>query len=272
MSQTATTLSKARKRVISNLAEYTANLYFPNTLILPDTIALDNGISFSYGNYGDCFDGLIEQLSGDFHIYINLQRVKRQDSTRSRFTFGHELGHFFIDEHRLALSAGKTPSHPSTTDFSSKNLVEVEADYFACSLLMPTTRFIADCQGQKVSLSLLQALATKYNVSIPATLLRYANIGNHPIVVVCSQNGNVLWHWKSEDFEFQYLKSTKGKVPVSTVTGEYFFKNKKYNSPEKIYAEDWFDYVEYERNSFALTEQCIYYDNINMVFSVIWIE
>lgn len=266
------TLPIARKRVLSNLAEQTANLYFPNTLILPEAIATDNSISFSYGHYGDCFDGLIEQLDGDFHIYINLKRVISPDSTRGRFTFGHELGHFFIDEHRLALSAGRTPSHPSTTDFSSRNLVEMEADYFACSLLMPATRFKADCKGQKMSLALLHALADKYRVSIPATLLRYANIGNHPIVVICSRNGRVLWHWKSEDFEFKYLKSANGSIPAATATGEYFSKKKKYSGPEKIYAEDWFDYIEHERNSFVLTEQCIYYDRINMAFSIIWQE
>jgi len=264
------TLPITRKRVLSNLAEQTANLYFPNTSILPEVIAADNGISFSYGYYGDCFDGLIEQLDRDFHIYINLERVKSQNSTRGRFTFGHELGHFFIDEHRLALSAGRTPSHPSTTDFSSRNLVEMEADYFACSLLMPAARFRADCHGQKMSLNLLHALAANYHVSIPATLLRYANIGNHPIVVICSQNSRVLWHWKSEDFEFRYLKGTNGGIPAATATGEYFSKKKKYTSPEKIYAEDWFDYVKYERNSCALNEQCIYYDRINMAFTIIW--
>ena len=117
-------IHKHRKRVISSLAQDIAETYCSNGIITPEIIASDNEISFNYGFYGDSFDGLIEQLNGSFHIYINLSKVKQTTNTRSRFTFGHELGHYFLDEHRLALDAGKTPSHPSTCNFSSKTLLE----------------------------------------------------------------------------------------------------------------------------------------------------
>ncbi|WP_165840852.1 ImmA/IrrE family metallo-endopeptidase [Larkinella punicea] len=263
-------ISLFRKRVISNTAEYISNLYFPNSLILPEQIAVDNGITFNYGYYDDYFDGLIEHKAGGFHIYMNLTKLKRQDSPRSRFTFGHELGHYFLDEHRIALKAGRTPSHPSVTDFSSKNPVELEADYFSCSLLMPETRFRTDCNHQRMSIELIQSLSKKYHTSLVATLLRYVNIGNHPIVVICSKDCEILWDWKSDDFEFKYLKKTHNRVPLTTVTGEYYKNKKRYNHPEKIFAEDWFEYINYERNTYTLNEQCFYYDNFNMVFTIIW--
>lgn len=263
-------ISLFRRRVISTLAEYIANIYFPTSLILPERIAEDNQISYCYGFYGDCFDGLLEHQSGDFHIYINLTKVRQPDSARSRFTFGHELGHYFLDEHRLALESGRTPSHPSVTDFSSKNPVELEADYFSCSLLMPETRFKVDCHRKSVSMDLIQFLSKKYRTSVAATLLRYAHIGNHPVVVVCSQRGQIRWHWKSDDFEFKYLKSTNGRVPRTTATGDYFFANQKYDRPEKIFAEDWFEYVNYERDTYPLNEQCFYFDTVNMTLTIIW--
>lgn len=260
----------ARKRVISELAEYTADLYFPSSTILPETIAADNNISFNYGYYGDYFDGLLEQAKGLFHIYINLDKVKRSNSSRSRFTFAHELGHYFLDEHRRALLAGKVPAHPSVTDFSSRNVVEQEADYFASSLLMPQARFLHDCRSIPISLELIQRLAHQYQTSLAATLLRYASIGRHPIMVVCSHDGKVLWHYKSDDFEFKYLKSTKGHVPFTTATGEYFSKGTKYLVPEVVFAEDWFDYIEYERNTFEIKEQCFYFDDVAITLTMIW--
>lgn len=252
------------------MAEYTADLYFPTGTVLPETIATDNGISFNYGHYEDYFDGLLEQSNGRFHIYINLDKVKRSDSPRGRFTFAHELGHYLLDEHRLALLAGKVPAHPSVTNFASRNLVEQEADYFAGVLLMPHARFVRDCQRLPMSLELVRSLALQYKTSLAATLLRYASIGHHPIAVVCSQNGKILWQSRSDDFEFKYLKSGQGRVPLITVTGEYHSRGKKYAAPEIIYAEDWFEFVEYERNTFELKEQCFYFDGMAMALTVIW--
>lgn len=260
----------ARKRFISSLAGYIANNYFPDTVILPEQIADDNLISYCYGNYGDSFDGLLEHQYGNFHIYINLIKVNYPESTRSRFTFGHELGHYFLDEHRIALESGQTPSHPSITDFSANNPIEQEADYFSCSLLMPEDRFKIDCSNQKVSMALIKDLSKKYQTSLSATLIRYSQIGNYPVVVVCSQNGKILWHWKSEDFPFRYLKTFNKRIPASTVTGEYFYNHKKYQSAEQLFAEDWFTYLDFEPNTYPLTEQCIYFDTLNMVLTLIW--
>ena len=260
----------ARRRIISSLAEYIANEYFPLSEILPERIADDNQISYCYGYYGDSFDGLLEHQFGDFHIYINLTRVNYPASNRSRFTFGHELGHYFLDEHRRALASGQTPFHPSITDFSARNLVEQEADYFSCSLLMPAARFKADCHRQRVSMEFIEELSKKYQTSLSATLIRYAHIGNYPVVVICSQDGQIRWHWKSDDFAFKYLKDGNGRVPRTTVTGDYFYNHKKYNRPEQIFAEDWFIYLDFEPNTYSLTEQCFYFDTVNIVLTMIW--
>ena len=45
--------------------------------------------------------------SGGWHIYCNLDCVGQKDSPRARFTLAHELGHYYIDEHRNALVAGR---------------------------------------------------------------------------------------------------------------------------------------------------------------------
>src|SRR5687768_12192057 len=108
-----TQLSPAREQEIAELAEAIAEEYFPAARVDPLAIVKTKGISISFGHYGDSFDGLLEHLHGRFHIYANLNCIDYTDSPRARFTLGHELGHYFIDEHRNALASGLAPSHPS---------------------------------------------------------------------------------------------------------------------------------------------------------------
>lgn len=263
-------LKPARARQLSALASSIAEAYFPGGFVQPEQIAKANSITFSYGSYGDYFDGMLEHESGLFHIYINLEKLKSVENPRTRFTFAHELGHYFIDEHRISLKKGITPPHQSLANFSSKNAVEVEADFFAASLLMPERSFKEYCKGEKFSPQLIMDLSDHYNTSLSATAIRYCDIGNHPIMLICARNGSVLWNWKSVDFQFEYLKTHQGKVPGSTVAGEFFRLKRQFNVPETVYAEDWFHYVEFPPNTFQLFEYCFYAPQKNFVMSLLW--
>lgn len=265
-----TLLKTPRKRVLSSLARGVADLYCPNLPILPEHIAKMGGITFNYSNYEDCFDGMLEHLSGEFHIYMNLDKAP-QNSPRSRFTFAHELGHYFIDEHRIALEAGLSPSHPSYTNFHSENIVEKEADYFASCLLMPEERFKTDCFRKPFGPDLINFMTSKYEVSATAFLLRYVHSEQVPIMVICSKDGKITWRWESDDFEFKYLKSIKGSIPGVSVTAEYYKSGIEYIAPQNdLYAEDWFNYTDHEPNTFRLKEFCIYAKKQNMVLTIIW--
>ena len=190
-------LSDSAKTDLSQLAEEISNFYFPTGLINPELIADEKGITYSYGNYENAFDGLLEHNAGSFHIYINVDRLKHRYTERARFTFAHELGHYFIDGHRNALISGRSPSHSSFTGFVSKNYAEREADYFASCLLLPEGKFRADVNKRKFKFEVIQELSAKYQTSFTATALRFANIGNHPIMVVFALKGNISWYWYS---------------------------------------------------------------------------
>ncbi len=103
-------------------------------------IAAAKAITVSFGRYGDAFDGMLEHRAGRFHIYANLQRLLREDSPRARFTLGHELGHYYIDEHRNALTAGAVPAHRSGSEYESRLLPEQEADCFAARARLANPR------------------------------------------------------------------------------------------------------------------------------------
>lgn len=64
-----------------------------------------------------------------------------RETNLHRFTLAHELGHYFIDQHRRGLEEGKVRSHGSVVEFESELPIEQEADTFAASLLMPRERF-----------------------------------------------------------------------------------------------------------------------------------
>lgn len=241
-------LTKRAKSELSELAESISEYYFEDHSISPEVICRKNNISYSFGHYKkSSFDGLIECYKNDFHIYLNLDRLEHAHTERARFTFAHELGHYFIDDHRNALRMGKSPSHSSVTGFVSKNYAEREADYFASALLLPQKRIEKHCFKRKFSATLIKELANKYQVSLPAASIRFADIGNHPIMVIYSCNGKILWNWNSNDFPYWKLKFGKSKVPSNTATGEYFENGILPRDEEIVYAIDWFEDV-YERD------------------------
>jgi Zn-dependent peptidase ImmA (M78 family) len=261
-------LSAYRKNEISELAEFVAESYCPSNLVNPELIAKERGISFSQNDYGDYFDGLIEHLNSKFHIYINTGRLGHSYTTRARYTFGHELGHYFLDGHRNALASGEAPAHSSFTNFKSEIYTEWEADYFSACLLMPEKRFKKDCFRRKFTFSILDELSKKYQTSLTSTAIRFAEIGNHPLMIVFCENGQIKWYWYSDDFPYNRLLHGKFKIPSDTVIGEYFSEGKKYTTTQEVWAIDWFNRVPNFRTSQKFREHCIPYKN--MAMSIIW--
>ena len=142
---------------------------------------------------------MLEHRSGRFHIYCNLDRVETQSSPRARFTVGHELAHFFIDEHRNALKSGLTPAHGSRSEFESSLLVEREADHFASHLLMPSTEFQKIALRQKPGLAGILSIAKHFDVSVTSAAVRYVQSDLVPCVIVKWTPTEFQWHWISTE-------------------------------------------------------------------------
>ena len=258
-------ISSERQIFISGIAEYLIENHFSDEeMICPEVIADVYGISYSYGSYEDAFDGLLEYDNNEFHIYINTDRTLNH--SRQRFTFAHELGHFFIDEHRNALANGQTPYHSSFTNFSSEILVEREADFFAACLLMPRTRILNEYkQYKKFSISIINHISKKYQTSFISTLFRLFYLDVHPLVIVYAKDGQVCWIMKSKDFRY-YLRCKKPFIPENSIMYEYFKSGKKYTVTQQIWTGDWF----YDRNEEKIYEYCWYYDRHKICYSIVW--
>ncbi len=251
-------MTKRNNTKIKRLAECIA-LQFDEKITPLERIVSEEELDVFYDNYeSNTFDGMTIFDNGNFYIHLNIDKGNRIDSDRGRFTLAHELGHYFIDAHRLGLKNGLLQPHPSHTNRAQFFSIEREADYFASCLLMPEERFRKDIGNKKFGIEVIDYLRSAYKVSRTACALRFADIGNYPLLVVYAENNRIKWTYSSEDFPFKWLINDK-IVPRNTVMGDYF-KNRhvaEVFKTELVWAIDCFNYVRAEDSRRQFYEHCI---------------
>ncbi|MDM1350926.1 ImmA/IrrE family metallo-endopeptidase [Myroides marinus] len=256
------------QQTIKDLAEYLSKDY--NSFPVPlDLIIKEEQIPVFYDYYdSDSFDGMTTFEDGQYFIHINKDRRNLENNERGRFTLSHELGHYYIDAHREGLRQGVLEPHPSKMSKQQYDQIERQADYFASCLLMPEYDFKKQIEKKKFSFEIIKTLSERYNISKSACAIRFAEIGNHPIMIVYSEKGYIKWKKSSNDFPHQFLLYTN-KVPEDTVMGEYFITNKfdNINITEQVWAGDWFNVKKDQQND-KFYEHCISYKNTAL--SIIW--
>jgi Zn-dependent peptidase ImmA (M78 family) len=266
-------IQEQRKKVLSKFANFIANEFSTQNVTQLEQIAQSESLQVYEDHYEDCFDGmLVCDQESDFHIHINLDRNNSLQSKRGRFTFSHELAHYFIDEHRVSLITGEAAPHGSLHDYEHRDAVEEEADYFAGCLLMPDNLFRKIPTDKKFSLETILKLSAAFNTSILSTVLRFAEVGTHGICAAISENNRLKWFTKSNDFPDWAFRCKVGQsLPPTTVAGEFNTKpDAKYTGVEDIDPDDWF-YSKWQVKS-QLHEQCYYSDSYGYVVSLIWFD
>jgi len=183
----------------------------------PLAIAKEEGIELAPGMYGQRFDARIEYLPviRRFVIYYQEPGPGRTDG-RVRFSLAHELGHFYLPDHRKDLLRGRM--HNSQSDFRSRNPREQEADEFAASLLMPEELFATQVRMFRQNVCTLKeicALAeTRFHTSVTSTARRYLQCDIEACAIVVSQDGKVRWAMYSEDMARLNMKYVPFGAPV----------------------------------------------------------
>ena len=273
-----------RKIQISKLAEFVANEFSDKNCTLLDEIAKYEEVLIHYDNYENAFDGMLlfDTEYEDFHIHINIDNGNKKNSKRGRFTLAHELGHFFLDEHRLGLKYGLLEPHASFHNIDQKSIIEQEADYFASCLLMPEFKFRDHSLKYKKSTGIrefsfdfLKNLSEVFQTSLLSTLIRFGEVGTHEIFAVVSKENIALWFIKSEDFPHWRFRFKRGDIlPPTSVAGEYFkLKQNKITTIEALDVDDWFiASKEDNRTLRQMYEQCYYSDSFGYVISLMWFD
>ncbi len=186
-------LPLTRRNEIVALAEEVAETHCPDRYIDPIFVLNQKQITYSFNYYGDGFDGMLEHRAGRFHMYCNLDRVSNSTSPRARFTQGHELGHYFIDEHRNALLRG-VPPHLSVSDqVDPERTVEEEADLFSSHFLMPEQRFKTAFSAAPMGLRGVIHVQKQFNVACSSAALRVLGHSSHPLAMVYWRNDKPPW-------------------------------------------------------------------------------
>lgn len=170
VAESAPRLTRQRREAIAALAESVASRYKEGR-VEPEAIAAQEQIAFRYASFPEDFDGILLHEDGRFFIVCNESRAER-GSPRSRFTLAHELGHYFLAEHREALASGRMPPHFSLAEHASNQPVEKEADLFAANLLMPSTPFWIAAGAHPDGVDQIAALAAAFGTSLTATAFR----------------------------------------------------------------------------------------------------
>ncbi|MFT3783536.1 MAG: ImmA/IrrE family metallo-endopeptidase [Nibricoccus sp.] len=172
-------IAPRRQIEIAEFAEHIAITRFHGERVQPEEIAAQESIAFRYSSFPEDFDGILLCEQKKFFIICNERRSAR-GTPRSRFTFAHELGHFFLDEHRLPLSSGKIPAHFSLAEFVSDQPIEAEADLFAANLLMPTKSFRLQAANLNPGIDLICTLASTFGTSVTSTAYRALELDVFP--------------------------------------------------------------------------------------------
>lgn len=204
---------------------------------------------------------------------------KITDRGKKRFTAAHELGHFELHKN-LAVIAD---TQYELCNWYQNGGHEKEANEFASELLMPSLVFANACKGEKFNQTLLYQLADLFAVSKTAAILKFLKAGNHPILVVCTQNNKIKW-WKMsksmEDAEHPIIESWKRYLfkktkdlppPPDSVAGQLFKKtssNEFLERVQEIEKSVWFvTRPDYDPPMF---EFCHYVPSYQFALSVIW--
>jgi Zn-dependent peptidase ImmA (M78 family) len=115
---------------------------------------------------------------------------------RKRFTIAHEFGHYLL--HRHQQNNFECGDDDIETGDRAKKDIEVQADQFASTLLMPLDDFRRQVDGQRVSFDLLGHCADRYGVSLTAAALRWTEIADHRAILVASRDDHMLWAKSNE--------------------------------------------------------------------------
>lgn len=197
---------------IASLAETLGCRYYENGIVNLARIAQSKKITLINGEYGDHFVGQLVHRKNKFYIVLNENLLSGAESGRSRFTIAHELGHYFIDNHRRKLSKGISLSREGLTETEYKQ-VEIEANHFAAHLLMPEKKFLKINKTLDPGLAAIYHLKDHFDTSIECTTKHYINLDVIPSIMIRWKR-DLTYHYAPISNSFLKLTGIKRYHPI----------------------------------------------------------
>jgi Zn-dependent peptidase ImmA (M78 family) len=168
------TLQRARYAEIEKLVSTQLEQHKISRPAVPiERVVRGAGISIKVGDLDDA-SGLLVRLGETAVIAVS----ETHPVVRQRFTIAHEFGHYLL---HLGMSSHQDRdyrvNYGSHESSQATDVEEIEANFFAASILMPKSFLDADDAVQALDDDrLVERLAARYNVSRHAMSLRLGNV------------------------------------------------------------------------------------------------
>ncbi len=178
---------RAANELLDELGLLTAPID-PEWIARTKNLMFEEQDGFPTGVYGALF-----RSGNSFGIIVS---ASCPSDGHKRFTIAHELGHYHLPGHvdRLFPDPGDGNAVSLGGHFRGrKDPLEVDADYFANELLMPTRLVRPFIKTVGDGLSAVEALATQFRTSLSAAAIRYTSATTEPVAVIISRLGVVEW-------------------------------------------------------------------------------
>jgi hypothetical protein len=171
-------------------------------------------------NLGSRYDGKLEYYhpKNRFLLFFNSkydEGLGGRRHPRTRFSIAHELGHYFIEEHRAYLMTPGAKPHESRSEFRTAQQIEREADAFASTLLLPTRLIKPLINSQQLSIARLQEISSQFDTSLTSTLFRAVRLSHFPCAVAAIRQDSVAWMFVSDVMIEHGLYPRRGHLPSS---------------------------------------------------------
>ncbi len=227
---------------IENLAGFVLSTYHLEIPIDLKRICTEERILLAPAQYSPSFHGRIEFIP-EYNVFVIYYPEPSRDQYpgRVRFSLSHELGHYFIDEHRRIIQEQRV--HNSIGPFRSvSDRIENEADKFASTLLIPAFA-VENAMGGRGFLDLpgILKLAEQCQASAQATAFRYVRLAEEPCLAVVSRRGKILYSFSSDEADergFKWLGNRE--VPENTQARKCAVSQTSEVSASHSHTVDWF--------------------------------
>ena len=236
--------NEAREAEVTELAERTLREHGVRALpVDPVVIAQAKGLTVESLPLSDRMLGFIVQYDGSrFAIGYN---ARLESHGLKQFTLAHELGHYCLDGHALALIRTGVGLHTCSVEPPGGDPFEKEADWFASDLLMPKAWFRAAAASYPLGKVGVQRMAELCQTSLTATGNRYARLSPMFCIAIRSFGTTVRYGHLSEtarnlfpssnsrymkdrpipENSLTYALNTKAPVPIPVDGGEGFLSD-----------------------------------------------
>jgi Zn-dependent peptidase ImmA (M78 family) len=191
-----------------------------------------------------------------------------RNSGQRRFAIAHEIGHFVMHQ-RVSQLLACTDADVQASYKSSA--YEIEASIFAGGLLMPKEPFRKYAANRPPNSEVIAELSSRFDTSLTATALRYAETSKDYCAFVVSENDRIRWWRASDSFGNHDLwLDAKSQLPRCSPASQYHRDGRITLEPVEIDIEDWFGELSDVASDFVF-EQAIPLPQYGQVVSMLWL-